>query len=72
MTHVWRVYQRGFRYRVGKPMWWGMKWAKNYEWGDAHTYEVSVWKDAIERAQEENKYQEEIDAYRRDKWHEIS
>jgi len=66
---IWRVYQRGARYRVGRPRRYlsGIKWARD---GTG----VFIWTDkrqACSHADLKNSWQQEGEAYKAERWHEV-
>lgn len=66
----WRVYKRGYVYRVGRRRWWGRQWYREMRRGDEWVFETPSADQAKGQAQENNRDFNKAEQYRRDRWHE--
>ena len=65
----WKLYQRGSSYRIGRKVWWGIKWLKTHGLtGGLFSFQTDHLSDARNKLQEINEQAYDKKWYKNDKW----
>ena len=63
----WKLYQRGSSYRIGREVWWGIKWFKDRS-ANLFAYRTTDLLDAQNKLKKMNEEAYDKKWYKNDKW----